>query len=139
MSASVWQSRKYHISVFGSPPRRAATAGGRMHLHRKPLLRVEQLEQQRKPRRLRRAAAENLLPVGRPQLVQRPPAHGPRCTTLCASSRSTISHDSPIRTPGGSRLPNSVSSRRPPQTRSMNSGSKTIGSVSFMFYCAGAA
>ena len=64
------------------------------------------------------------------------PRRGPCLTTLCASGRSTISHDSPIAFPGGSCLPKRYSNRRPPQIRSMKSGSKTSGEVGGSFISA---
>ena len=50
---------------------------GRMHLHREPVLRIEDLAQQRKARQLRQPRAEHLRAMLRPQLIQRAAAQRP--------------------------------------------------------------
>src|SRR5205085_6429061 len=55
------------------------------------------------------------------------PFNGPFATTLCASGRSTISHDSPIGLFAGNFLSKSSASFRPPQIRSMKMGPKVRG------------
>ena len=57
------------------------------------------------------------------------PRIAPLRTTLCASLRSTISHDSPMHAFGGNFFPNFDSSRRPPHIRSIKIGWKVRGPV----------
>src|SRR5206468_3445221 len=111
--------------------------GGRMNLQREPVLGVEQLDEQGKARKVRHVA-EDFRRMVDPEIVQRLSAPGPCRTTLWASGRSTISQASPIFRLAGSLLPKSLSSRRPPQIRSMKIGSKTEGWVRsswVMWFC----
>src|ERR1700736_5663587 len=55
--------------------------------------------------------------------------NGPLRTTLCASGRSTISHDSPTDRSKGRFLPKSEANFRPPEILSWKTGSKVRGEL----------
>src|SRR5438552_13129942 len=112
----------YHISVFGSPPSRAATSPGGWTCSESfsRASRILMSSGKRPPRGLTGPShAGALYSISQRRSF---PASGPLAITLTPSGRSVISHDSPIGTLGGSFFPKSSSNLRPPQTRSLKIG-----------------
>ena len=137
ISAPSSAAAKYHISVFASPPsaRRHFVRG--MDLQGKLFPRVEQLGENGKARRLRHVRPEDRIAMFDPQFMQGSPAPRPLPNDALrfrpVNDLPRFTDLFPRRKPFAKRL----SSRRPPQIRSMKRGSKTSGCVGGIFISGG--
>ena len=123
----------YHISVFGSPPSRAACAGGgctcNESLSRASIILISS------GNRCGVSGSGPSNSAGRSAMISCKllPFHGPAAMTLSSPGRSLISHDSPTRTSAGSRFPYNSSKLRPPQILSLKIGSNVKTESLFLF------
>ena len=98
-----------------------------MDLQGKRFPRIEQLGQDGETRAVGNVAPEDRVAFFNPKLMQGSPAPGPLPNDALRFRAVNNFPRFADLFPGGSRLPKRLSSRRPPQIRSMKRGSKTSG------------